>query len=67
MSLEKSIKSGKEHRTPYRGAKSVSASCCNHGDDDWSMSDRTFNYDKKIRKSISNYNDYIDYIEDYDD
>lgn len=31
MSLEKAIKSGKEHRKNYRGAKAVDKSCRNHG------------------------------------
>lgn len=31
MSLDKAIKSGKEHRKEYRGAKSVDPSCRNHG------------------------------------
>ena len=31
MSLNKAIKSGKEHRKPYRGAKAVDKQCRNHG------------------------------------
>ena len=31
MSLNKAIKSGKEHRKEYRGAKAVDNSCRNHG------------------------------------
>lgn len=31
MSLNKAIKYGKEKRKPYRGAKSVSSHCRNHG------------------------------------
>ena len=31
MSLDKSIKSGKEHRKQFRGAKSVDSCCRNHG------------------------------------
>lgn len=31
MSLDKAIKSGKEHRTPYRKAKAVDKTCRNHG------------------------------------
>ena len=31
MSLDKAIASGKEKRTPYRGGKSVSNQCKNHG------------------------------------
>ncbi len=29
MSLEKAIKSGKEHRKPYRGSKAFDPSCAN--------------------------------------
>ena len=32
MSLDKAIKSGKEHRRPYRGSKRSDSSCRNHGD-----------------------------------
>lgn len=31
MGLEKAIEYGKEHRKPYRGAKSIDRSCRNHG------------------------------------
>ena len=31
MALDKAIKSGKEHRKPYRGAKFVDETCRNHG------------------------------------
>lgn len=31
MSNDKAIKSGKEHRKPYRGAKAADAWCRNHG------------------------------------
>lgn len=31
MALDKAIKSGKEHRKPYRGSKSIDCSCRNHG------------------------------------
>lgn len=33
MGLEKAIASGKEHRKEYRGAKRVSRSCRNNGED----------------------------------
>ena len=35
MSLDKAIKSGKEHRKPYRRAKAIDPSCRNHGSDPW--------------------------------
>lgn len=31
MSLDKAIKSGKEHRKPYRKSKAFDGSCRNHG------------------------------------
>ncbi len=31
MALDKAIKSGKEHRKPYRGSKRIDYSCRNHG------------------------------------
>ena len=31
MALDKAILYNKERRTPYRGAKSIDKSCCNHG------------------------------------
>ena len=31
MALDKAIKSGKEHRKPYRGSKRFDYSCRNHG------------------------------------
>lgn len=31
MALDKAIKSGKEHRKPYRGSKRIDCSCRNHG------------------------------------
>lgn len=40
MSLEKSIKSGNEHRKPYRGAKSFDKTCRNHGKCPWCRDDR---------------------------
>ena len=35
MSLDKAIKSGKEHRKPYRKAKAVDPTCRNHGTCPW--------------------------------
>lgn len=31
MSLDKAIKSGKEHRKPYTGSKAIDCTCRNHG------------------------------------
>lgn len=54
MSLDKSIKSGKEHRKPYRGAKEVSDSCRNHGSCDYCKGNRTYNTNKKLCNSKKN-------------
>lgn len=40
MSLDKAIKSGKEHRKPYRGGKARSCSCRNHGSCSWCQGNR---------------------------
>lgn len=47
MSLDKSIKSGKEHRKPYRGAKSIDSTCRNHGSCGWCHGNRTHKNDKQ--------------------
>ena len=41
MSLDKAIQHGKEKRKQYRGAKAIDPACRNHGDDNWSKSNRT--------------------------
>lgn len=41
MSLDKAIRSGKEQRKKYRGAKAYDRSCRNHGDCPACFSDRT--------------------------
>lgn len=35
MSMDKAIKSGKEHRKEYKGAKAIAKSCRNHGSCKW--------------------------------
>ena len=42
MSLNKAIKSGKEHRKPYKGAKAIDRTCRNHGSCSWCMNNRTY-------------------------
>jgi len=49
MSLVKAIESGKEHRKPYKKAKAVSNSCCNHGGCLWCEGNR-LNKDKAKKK-----------------
>lgn len=40
MGLEKAIKSGKEHRKPYRGSKRFDWSCRNHNGCPWCEGNR---------------------------
>ena len=47
MSLDKAIKSGKEHRKEYRKAKAVSISCRNHGNCEWCKENRLHSNKKK--------------------
>lgn len=51
MGLEKAIKSGKEHRKEYRGAKSVCSSCRNHGGCPWCEGNRTYK-GRKLKEKI---------------
>lgn len=53
MSLDKSIKSGKEHRKRYRNAKKVSKQCRNHGGCTWCEENRT-HQKLKIKEIIKN-------------
>lgn len=48
MSLNKAIEHGKEYRKPYKGGKSISKRCRNHGGCDWCLSNRVHKYNKKI-------------------
>lgn len=40
MSLDKAIKSGKEHRKPYTGSKVIDYTCRNHGGCPWCEENR---------------------------
>ena len=46
MSLDKAIIHHKEFRKPYRGAKAIDSTCCNHGADPWDMEDRRYKFVK---------------------
>ena len=46
MSLNKSIKHGKEHRKPYRGSKNFDKSCRNHGGCDFCKDNRLYSTNK---------------------
>ena len=50
MSFDKSIQSGKEHRKPYRGAKSIDSTCRNHGSCEWCEGNRTH---KNAKRELS--------------
>lgn len=47
MSMDKSIKSGKEHRKQYRGAQAVDRSCRCHGGCKWCEGNRTYKNRKR--------------------
>lgn len=57
MGLDKAIKSGKEHRKEYRGAKAVDPTCRNHGSCPWCIGTRTNKNkakDKAAKEAINN-------------
>lgn len=56
MSLDRAIKSGKEHRKPYRGSKRADRSCRNHGGCSYCERNRTLDrYDKPTKRAILDY------------
>lgn len=58
MALNKAIEHGKEHRKPYRGAKAVDNTCCNHGSCPWCLGNRTNkekSKDKVAKKEIKDF------------
>ena len=62
MALDKAIKSGKEHRKPYRGAKAVDSTCRNHGSCPWCLGNRLNKYkqmDKLSKKEIADFQNNI--------
>jgi len=52
MSLDKSIKSGKEKRKKYRGSKAVDCTCRNGGTCPWCIGNRQ--YKNKKREESAN-------------
>lgn len=48
MSLNKSIKYGKEHRKPYQGSKRFDKSCRNHGSCDFCKNNRLYSASKAL-------------------
>jgi hypothetical protein len=51
MSLDKAIKSGKEHRKPYTIPKSINKHCRNHGGCKWCEGNRTYQRRKEELKT----------------
>ena len=51
MSLDKSIKHGKEHRKPYSKAKAVDKSCRNHGDCLYCQGNRLYQARKELDRA----------------
>lgn len=60
MSLDKSIRFGKEHRRPYRGAKAVDCSCRNHGSCSWCRLNRTHKNDKRETAAVQEMEEYTE-------
>lgn len=48
MSLDKAIRSGKEHRKPYRKSKAIDKTCRNHGSCIYCKRNRLFNTNKRL-------------------
>ena len=66
--LDKAIKSGKEHRKPYHGAKACDKTCRNHGSDDWAKDNRLYRSNKLLEKSeqdLEEVSDEIDFDPDW--
>lgn len=63
MSLDKSIMHGKEHRKPYRGAKSIDRTCRNHGGCPWCQGNRMHKNDKRMLALKQKYLDYPDMVD----
>ncbi len=53
MALDKAIKSGKEKRKPYRGAKSFDPSCRNHKGCPACVNNRMYSMTKRLDKAVS--------------
>lgn len=59
MSLDKSIKHGKEYRRPYRGVKAYCKMCRNHGGCDYCRDNRLHNSKKRLAQ-LNNLSKEID-------
>ena len=54
MSLDKAIKYGKEKRKPFRGGKSVSSHCRNHGGCEYCKGNRLYQTKKELERCDTN-------------
>ena len=61
--LDKAIKSGKEHRKEYRGAKACDKTCRNHGSDDWARDNRLYRSNKLLEKFEQDLDDIPDELD----
>lgn len=52
MSLDKAIRSGKEHRKKYYGSKAIDRSCRNHGGCPWCEENRQYKNLKRMQSII---------------
>ena len=59
MTLDKAIKSGKEHRKPYRGGKAIAKTCRNHGSCSWCKGNRKYKYIKKNQKILDKFKEQL--------
>lgn len=58
MSLDKSIKHGKEKRKPYHSSKVIARSCRNHGGCQWCEGNRKYANLKRAEGAESRLKDY---------
>ena len=58
MSHNKAIKSGKEHRKPYRKSKAFDRTCRNHGRCSYCEQNRTHQNTKKVVRANEELRDY---------
>ena len=58
MALDKAIKSGKEHRKPYRGSKAIDKTCRNNCGCPWCEGNRKYKYIKIEKKMLDRLKDW---------
>ena len=57
--LSRAIKSGKEHRKEYRGAKAIDCSCRNHGTCEWCKANRLYASNREKEAAQQKYEEYF--------